>query len=80
MIGDALYGAPRVETVHGTQLPELGRNFLHAARIRFTHPITGEPLDVRAPLPAELKTYIYALGRALAAEPAPIDAALAAYL
>jgi 23S rRNA pseudouridine1911/1915/1917 synthase len=80
VVGDALYGAPRVETVHGTQLPDLGRNFLHAARIRFTQPRTGEPLDVRAPLPAELKAYIYALGRALAAEPAPIDAALAPYL
>ena len=80
VVGDALYGAPRVETVHGTQLPDLGRNFLHAARIRFTHPRTGEPLDVRAPLPAELKAYIYDLGRALAAEPAPIDAALAPYL
>jgi 23S rRNA pseudouridine1911/1915/1917 synthase len=80
VIGDALYGAPRIETVHGTQLPDLGRNFLHAARIRFAHPITGEPLDVRAPLPAELKVYIDALGRALSADPAPIDAALAAYL
>jgi 23S rRNA pseudouridine1911/1915/1917 synthase len=80
VIGDALYGAPRIETVHGTQLPELGRNFLHAARIRFAHPITGEPLDVRAPLAAALKTYIYDLGRALAAEPGPIDAALAPYL
>ncbi len=80
VIGDALYGAPRIETVHGTQLPELDRNFLHAARIRFAHPITGEPLDVRAPLAPALKTYIYDLGRALAAEPGPIDAALAPYL
>jgi 23S rRNA pseudouridine1911/1915/1917 synthase len=80
VIGDALYGAPRIETVHGTQLLELGRNFLHAARIRFAHPITGELLDVRAPLAAALKTYIYDLGRALAAEPGPIDAALAPYL
>ena len=80
VVGDALYGAPRVELVHGTRLPELGRNFLHAARIRFSHPRTGKPLDVRAPLATELKTYIYALGRALGAEPAPIDAALAAYL
>jgi 23S rRNA pseudouridine1911/1915/1917 synthase len=80
VIGDALYGAPRIETVHGMQLPELGRNFLHAARIRFAHPITGEPLDVRAPLADALKTYLYDLGRALAAEPGPIDAALAPYL
>lgn len=80
VIGDALYGAPRVETVHGTRLPELGRNFLHAARIQFTHPITGELVDVRAPLAPQLVSFIHELGRALAAEPAPIDAALAAYL
>ncbi len=80
VVGDTLYGAPREETVHGVVLPQLGRNFLHAARIRLTHPRTGDPLDVRAPLPPELKSYIYELGRALGSEPAPIDAALAAYL
>jgi hypothetical protein len=30
------------------------RHFLHAARLRFAHPITGEALDFRAPLPADL--------------------------
>jgi 23S rRNA pseudouridine1911/1915/1917 synthase len=32
----------------------LGRQFLHAARLAFTHPITGEDLDLRSPLPADL--------------------------
>jgi 23S rRNA pseudouridine1911/1915/1917 synthase len=36
-------------------VPTLGRNFLHAASIRFLHPRTGSPLEVRAPLPAELE-------------------------
>jgi 23S rRNA pseudouridine1911/1915/1917 synthase len=80
VVGDTLYGAPRVETVHSTPFPELGRNFLHAARIAFTHPQTGKSLAVRAPLAPELRSYLYELARALGSEPAPIDAALAAYL
>jgi len=32
----------------------LGRNFLHAAAIEFTHPRTGQPLSFSAPLPPEL--------------------------
>jgi 23S rRNA pseudouridine1911/1915/1917 synthase len=44
--GDPLYGRPG----------ELGleRQFLHAARLAFTHPLTGEPVDVSSPLPADL--------------------------
>src|SRR5438270_4455993 len=40
--GDPLYGRPG----------ELGleRQFLHAARLAFTHPITGEAVDVSSPL------------------------------
>ncbi|MDX6691605.1 MAG: rRNA synthase [Solirubrobacteraceae bacterium] len=32
----------------------LGRQFLHAARLAFEHPVTGEPVDVSSPLPADL--------------------------
>jgi 23S rRNA pseudouridine1911/1915/1917 synthase len=32
----------------------LDRQFLHAARLRFEHPFTGAPVDVRSPLPADL--------------------------
>jgi 23S rRNA pseudouridine1911/1915/1917 synthase len=47
VVGDPVYG-------HG---PELGleRQFLHAARLRFPHPQTGEEIDVRSPLPADLE-------------------------
>jgi 23S rRNA pseudouridine1911/1915/1917 synthase len=43
--------------------PDLGleRQFLHAARLAFTHPFTGAPVDVTSPLPADLAA---ALGRA----------------
>jgi 23S rRNA pseudouridine1911/1915/1917 synthase len=32
----------------------LTRQFLHAARLAFTHPVTGEAVDVESPLPADL--------------------------
>ena len=32
----------------------LNRQFLHAARLAFAHPVTGEPVDVRSELPADL--------------------------
>jgi len=36
----------------------LGRNFLHAARLEFTHPLTGELLQLEAPLPEELTAFL----------------------
>jgi 23S rRNA pseudouridine1911/1915/1917 synthase len=32
----------------------LGRQFLHSHRLSFTHPMTGDDLEVEAPLPADL--------------------------
>jgi 23S rRNA pseudouridine1911/1915/1917 synthase len=32
----------------------LDRQFLHAARLVFSHPVTGAPVDVTSPLPADL--------------------------
>jgi 23S rRNA pseudouridine1911/1915/1917 synthase len=44
--GDPVYGRPR----------ELGleRQFLHAARLAFTHPFTNQRVDVESPLPSDL--------------------------
>jgi len=36
----------------------LGRNFLHAARLELVHPLTGKPLQLEAPLPAELIAFL----------------------
>jgi 23S rRNA pseudouridine1911/1915/1917 synthase len=33
----------------------LSRQFLHAQRLAFAHPVTGEPIDVRSPLPEDLR-------------------------
>jgi 23S rRNA pseudouridine1911/1915/1917 synthase len=76
VVGDTLYGAPRQERGGSELLPPLGRNFLHAARLSFGHPRTGQRIEVRAPLPPELVNYLAALGRATKADPAVIDAAL----
>jgi 23S rRNA pseudouridine1911/1915/1917 synthase len=38
----------------------LGRQFLHAYRLRFRHPVTDEELDVRSPLPPELEAALAA--------------------
>lgn len=53
LCGDVSYGGHRM---YGCK-----RQFLHAARLRFPHPVTGEDLDVRSPLPADL---VAALGLA----------------
>ena len=61
-------------------MPPLGRNFLHAARLGFSQPRTGEWLEVRAPLPAELCEFIKTLAEASGENAKRIDAALAPYL
>ncbi|MGH9745710.1 MAG: RluA family pseudouridine synthase [Candidatus Acidiferrales bacterium] len=80
VVGDTLYGAPRQERVSGALLPPLGRNFLHAARISFAHPGTGERMQFRAPIAAELVDYLKTLGQAAKANSAAIDAALKEFL
>lgn len=39
----------------------LKRMFLHAARLSLPHPLTGEPLELRAPLPKELEQFLVTL-------------------
>jgi 23S rRNA pseudouridine1911/1915/1917 synthase len=57
--GDTLYGAPaRIEG-----MPPLGRYFLHARRIRFQPPSTGETVAVESPLPADLAAWLEQLER-----------------
>jgi 23S rRNA pseudouridine1911/1915/1917 synthase len=80
VVGDTLYGAPRQETVATEPLPPLGRNFLHAARIAFSHPRTGKRLDMRAPLPLELTAYLRQIARSSGIVPSSIDAPLRDFL
>jgi 23S rRNA pseudouridine1911/1915/1917 synthase len=49
---DRQYGGARR---HG-----LERQFLHAARLAFAHPVTGAAIDIRSPLPADLESALRA--------------------
>jgi 23S rRNA pseudouridine1911/1915/1917 synthase len=49
VVGDSTYGVPG---------PGLERQFLHAARLAFTHPFSGERVDVESPLPEDLAGYL----------------------
>jgi 23S rRNA pseudouridine1911/1915/1917 synthase len=80
IVGDTLYGGAAQLGVADGSLPVLGRNFLHAAKIIFSHPRTGERMELRAPLPAELKEFLSTLANAADITPGKIDAALAGYL
>jgi 23S rRNA pseudouridine1911/1915/1917 synthase len=44
----------------------LERQFLHAARLAFTHPVSGAPIDVTSPLPADLDSALRAAREAAA--------------
>ena len=55
VVGDALYGAPRVLRGKNRSIDTLSRNFLHAAALQFHHPRTGEGLSFSAELPRELQ-------------------------
>ena len=46
VMGDRTYGVPGLG---------LERQFLHACRLAFPHPVTGEPVDVSSELPGELQ-------------------------
>jgi 23S rRNA pseudouridine1911/1915/1917 synthase len=73
VVGDTLYGGsgqltdqiaaqlPTSKAARRKSQPErlrLGRNFLHAAELEFTHPKTGKVLQLSAPLPAELDAFL----------------------
>ena len=49
VVGDPVYGVPE---------SGLGRQFLHANRLAFTHPFNGERVEVESPLPDDLVAYL----------------------
>jgi 23S rRNA pseudouridine1911/1915/1917 synthase len=73
VVGDTLYGgagqltdqvasqAAQSKAARRKAEPErlrLGRNFLHAAKLEFPHPRTGKLLQLEAPLPEELESFL----------------------
>jgi 23S rRNA pseudouridine1911/1915/1917 synthase len=65
VVGDETYGGGRDKTLPDpllrVRIAALGRQFLHAERLGFHHPATGEWLSFTAPLPPELSTLLEAL-------------------
>jgi 23S rRNA pseudouridine1911/1915/1917 synthase len=69
LVGDPLYGGRRQLTAGATPalraaLQSFGRQALHAGRLAFEHPISGEPIDVTAKLPADFAALLAALRKA----------------
>jgi len=73
VVGDTLYGGAAQlrdrralppaasRAARAKAAPEafrLGRNFLHAAKLEFDHPLTGKPLKLESPLPDELTAFL----------------------
>lgn len=65
IVGDALYNGGRDKTTADKPariaIAALGRQFLHAEYLGFTHPRTGEAMRFHAPLPDELESLLTAL-------------------
>ena len=60
VVGDPVYGRPALDRQQGIRLEGQA---LHAARITFTHPATGEVTTFSAPLPADFAAMLDALSR-----------------
>jgi 23S rRNA pseudouridine1911/1915/1917 synthase len=80
VVGDTLYGAAGQLHIGRTTLPSLGRNFLHAAKIAFAQPRTGQPIHLTVPLPPELRAFLQKLSEAAGEPSERIDAALKGFL
>ena len=59
VMGDDVYGGGGGRRVVGLA-PK--RHFLHAAWLQLNHPITGAPMDIRSPLPDDLKASLRMIG------------------
>jgi 23S rRNA pseudouridine1911/1915/1917 synthase len=62
VVADSAYSAGRANSIKDARLRaaalRLERPFLHAARLGFAHPATGERMEFIAPLPGELRAFL----------------------
>jgi 23S rRNA pseudouridine1911/1915/1917 synthase len=65
IVGDPVYSGPQWRGIPDKKIQKviagMHRQALHAARITFTHPRTGEVVAFEAPLPADLRELLEAL-------------------
>ena len=70
VLADRVYGGPSVVELSGTTEPiRISRLALHAARLTFRHPMTGEELAFESELPEDLAGVVASLDAVLVAEP-----------
>lgn len=66
IVGDPLYGEPRWKGIGDPEIAAACRDFprqaLHAWRVAFVHPVTGESLEIAAPVPDDLAGLLAAAG------------------
>jgi 23S rRNA pseudouridine955/2504/2580 synthase len=66
IVGDEKYGdfALNKALARGDVLPghRVDRMFLHARRLRFEHPASGETIELEAPLPPDFQAFLDVLG------------------
>lgn len=70
VVGDETYGGGTPRRGGFAPVP---RQFLHAARLVFRHPTTGATLDLRSPLPADLRATLEQVGGGPGAFPTDDD-------
>jgi 23S rRNA pseudouridine1911/1915/1917 synthase len=62
VVGDETYNEGRDNTIADSDIKraveKLGRVFLHAERLAFKHPATGEKIDLTQPMPRELDEFL----------------------
>jgi 23S rRNA pseudouridine1911/1915/1917 synthase len=63
VMGDDVYGGGGGRRIAGLA-PK--RHFLHAAWLQLNHPVTGAPMDIRSPLPDDLKASLQGIGEGAA--------------
>jgi 23S rRNA pseudouridine1911/1915/1917 synthase len=56
VVGDSTYGHAKANAEFG-----IARQALHAAKLSFTHPATGERVEYEAPLPADFENELVRL-------------------
>jgi len=61
IVGDTTYGDGK-QNRYARERFGLWRLFLHASRLTFPHPLTGQTVEIHAPLPDELTSTLQALG------------------
>lgn len=62
IVADSTYDSGRVNSIKNQKIRaaivQLNRPFLHAGKLSFNHPVSGERLNFSAPLPDDLETFL----------------------